>query len=132
MCVDLRTEKYLPDLDVYFKKKGFKKSVEDLFLDSGKQLWFLSSGRLWKYNSSDFIDIKANHGQLQDLDTQNDILYLFFNSGEVVCYDLKAGRKLYSSAAYDVSQHNFFNFTSLYYNFLLISVCFHNFYLFAM
>lgn len=113
MCVDLRTEKYLPDLDIYFKKKGFKKSVEDLFLDSGKQLWFLSSGRLWKYNSSDFIDIKANNGQLQDLDCQNNILYLFFSTGEVVCYDLKTGRKLFSSAAYPASEHDFFNFTSM-------------------
>jgi AraC-like DNA-binding protein/ligand-binding sensor domain-containing protein len=113
MCVDLRTEKYVPDLDIYFKKKGFKKSAEDLFLDSGKQLWFLSSGRLWKYSSSDFIDIKANHGQLQDLDTQNNILYLFFSSGEVVCYDLKTGKKLYSSAAYPSSQHDLFNFTSM-------------------
>lgn len=113
MCVDLRTEKYLPDLDIYFKKKGFKKSVEDLFLDSGKQLWFLSSGRLWKYNSSDFITIKGNHGQLQDLDSQNNILYLFFSTGEVVCYNLKTGRKLYSCAAYPASQHDFFNYTSM-------------------
>ncbi|REG99631.1 helix-turn-helix domain-containing protein [Flavobacterium aquicola] len=113
MCVDLRTEKYLPDLDIYFKKKGFKKSVDDLFLDSGKQLWFLSSGRLWKYNSSDFIDIKANKGQLQDLDSHNNILYLFFSTGEVVCHDLKTGRKLYNSAAYPVSQHDFFNYTSM-------------------
>jgi AraC-like DNA-binding protein len=113
MCVDLRTEKYLPDLDIYFKKKGFKESVEDLFLDSDKQLWFLSSGRLWKHNSSDFIDIKANHGHLQDLDSQKNILYLFFSSGEVVCYDLKTGRKLYSIAAYPVSQYDFFSFTSM-------------------
>lgn len=113
MCLDLSTEKYLPDLNNYFKKKGFNETVEDLFLDSEQQIWFLSSGKLWKYNSSDFIDIKENHGQLQDLDSQNNILYLFFSTGELVCYDLVTGRKLNSNAAYPASQHDSFSFTSM-------------------
>lgn len=113
MCVDLRTEKYVSRLDSYFRKKGFKQPVEDLFMDSNQRLWLLTSGRLSQYNSSDFLNIAANHGKLQDLTSQNNNLYLFYNTGEIVCYDLKTKRKLYSSAAYPSQQQAFFKNTSL-------------------
>jgi AraC-like DNA-binding protein/ligand-binding sensor domain-containing protein len=113
MCVDLRTEKYLSGLGSYFKKKGFKKPVEDLFMDSNQRLWLLSSGRLFQYNSSESLHIAANHGVLQDLTSQNNNLYLFYNTGEVVCYDLKTKKKLYSNKAYPAQQQALFKNTSL-------------------
>ncbi|PXY39308.1 transcriptional regulator [Flavobacterium cheongpyeongense] len=113
MCVDLRTEKYLSGLDSYFKKKGFKKGIDDLFMDSGQHLWFLYSGKLYKENSSTIIDLSANKNRLQDLMSRNNNLYLFYDNGEVICYDLKTKRKLYTIAAYPSEQRAFFKNTSL-------------------
>lgn len=97
MCVDLRTEKYVSRLDSYFRKKGFKQPVEDLFMDSNQRLWILTSGRLSQYNSSDFLNIAPNHGKLQDLTSQNNNLYLFYNTGEIVCYDLKKQKENFTA-----------------------------------
>ncbi|WP_348822190.1 ligand-binding sensor domain-containing protein [Flavobacterium aestuarii] len=113
MCVNLRTEKYLSRLDSYFKNKGFKQPVDDLFMDSSQQLWLLISGKLFKENSSEFLNIAANQGRLQDLAAEKNNLYLFYNTGEVICYDLKTKRKLYNKASYPVQQQPFFENTSL-------------------
>lgn len=113
MCVDLRSEKYVSNLDSYFKKKGFKKTVEDLFMDSNKNLWFLTNGKLYKEDSSTTIDLSNNYGSLQDVSTYSNNLYLFYNSGEVICYDLKTKKKLYTTAAYQPKEQEFFKNTSL-------------------
>jgi AraC-like DNA-binding protein/ligand-binding sensor domain-containing protein len=113
MCVDLRSEKYVTDLDSYFNKKGFTKPIEDLFMDADKQLWFQVSGKLYNHNSSTIIDISANQGHLQDVESNKNNLYLFYNTGEVACYDLKTKNKLYSNAAYPLVQQPFFKNTSM-------------------
>ncbi len=113
MCVDLRTEKYLSGVDSYFKKKGFKKPIEDFFMDFRQQLWFQISGKLYNHDSSITISLLDNYGRLQDLASHKNNLYLFYNTGEVVCYDLKTKRKLYNIAAYKPEQRAFFKNTSL-------------------
>lgn len=113
MCVDLRTEKYVLNPEFYFKNKEFKKTVEDLFVDSNTRLWLLSMDRLYKNNSSEFIDIRANDGNLQDLASRKNNLYLFYSTGAVVCYDLKTKRKHYSSSAYSSAEHANFKNTSM-------------------
>nr|WP_315248667.1 helix-turn-helix domain-containing protein [uncultured Flavobacterium sp.] len=113
MCLDLRTEKYISNLDSYFKNKGFKKPVEDLFVDASSQLWLLSMGKLYKNNSSEFIKIDVRDGNLQDLAFRHNNLYLFYNTGAVICYDLKTKRKLYSRAAYASTEHDTFKNTSM-------------------
>ncbi|KDN56228.1 transcriptional regulator [Flavobacterium seoulense] len=113
MCVDLRIEKYVPNLDTFFKKKGFEKEVDDLFMDSNQNLWLLISGKLISEDASITIDLSNNNGVLQDLVSHNNNLYLFYNSGEVICYDLKNKNKLYSKAAYSKKEQDFFKNTSL-------------------
>ena len=75
MCIDLREEKYLSNLDSYFKKKGLKKSIENFFMDSSQELWFLISGRIYNHDSSVMIDLYANQGRLQDLETYNNFFF---------------------------------------------------------
>ncbi|GGF29441.1 helix-turn-helix domain-containing protein [Flavobacterium limi] len=113
MCVDLRTEKYIPTPEFYFKNKGFKKTVEDLFIDSNSRLWLLNMGRLYKNNSSEFIHVKANDGNLQDLASKKNNLYCFYSTGAVVCYDLKTKRKHYSISAYSSAEYANFKNTSM-------------------
>ncbi|WP_281225603.1 ligand-binding sensor domain-containing protein [Flavobacterium aquiphilum] len=113
MCVDLRSEKYLSGLNSYFNKKGFRKPIEDFFMDSNKQLWIQVSGKLYNDDSTTILDLSANQGRLQDLESVKNNLYLFYSTGEVVCYDLKTKHKLYSIAAYQPKQQELFKNTSL-------------------
>ena len=113
MCVDLRTEKYLSNLDSLFKKKGFEKRIDDLFMDSNLNLWFLISGKLFNEDASIAIDLSHIKGSLQDLASHNNNLYLFYSSGEVICYDLKSQNKLYSKVAYPIIEQKSFKNTSL-------------------
>ena len=113
LCVDLRTEIYIFNLDSFFKKKGFKKPIDDLFMDSGQRLWFQISGSIYNDDSSVIIDLSNNKGQLQDLASKDNNLYLFYNTGEVICYDLKTKRKRFTKAAYEPEQQLNFKNTSL-------------------
>lgn len=113
MCLDLRLEKYLPNLDTYFKKIGFKKPIEDLFVDSEQRLWLLAAGKLSLEDQSQLLDLSTTPGVLQDLASDKDNIYLFYDSGTVVCYNLKTKNKRYSIAAYPASQHHMFKYTSL-------------------
>ncbi|MGN8057464.1 two-component regulator propeller domain-containing protein [Pedobacter sp. 22163] len=113
MYVDLRSEKYLPDLESYFKKIGFKTPVEDIFMDSDRHLWILTGGKLVSKDQTQSLDLSANEGALQDLASKKNNLYLFYNTGTVVCYDLKTKTKRYSRAAYPAAQQGMFKNTSL-------------------
>ncbi|MEL1241093.1 ligand-binding sensor domain-containing protein [Flavobacterium flavipallidum] len=113
MCVDLRTEKYVSNLNTYFKKRGFKNAIEDLFMDSSLNLWFFTEGKLYREDYSTIIDLSNNHGSLQDVSSCNNKLYLFYNTGEVICYDLKTKNRLYSIAAYQAKEQEIYRNTSL-------------------
>lgn len=113
MCLDLYTETYVPNPESYFKNKGLKKPVENLFVDSDSRLWLLSRNKLYKNNSDYFIDTGANDGNLQDLASVKNNLYLFYSTGAVVCYDLKTKEKRYSSTAYSTAEHANFKNTSM-------------------
>lgn len=113
MCVNLRQEKYRSNLDSCFKTLGIHKPVEDLFIDAEQRIWTLNAGKLWRSDNAKELDITGNQGNLQDLAADKNNLYLFYNSGEVVCYDLHTGKKLYNKAAYPVNEQASFKNTSL-------------------
>lgn len=112
MCVNLYQDKYIPRLDLYFESRGISQTIEDLFMDSSGDLWILSSGKL-KNKNFEVFDIEANKGDLQDLATDKNNLYLFYSSGQVICYDLKTKKELYRKAAYTENEQAFFRNTSL-------------------
>ena len=115
MCIDLRQEKYISgeDLYAYFKDIGIEEPVENLFMDADQHLWVLTAGGLKQQGSSTHFDLSLNEGELQDIDTDKNQLYLFYNTGEVVCYDIETGTRLYSRAAYPVAERSNFSSTSL-------------------
>lgn len=113
MCVNLVQEKYISDLEFFFKGRGIKETVEDLFVDSKHQLWLLTPNGLLQYQSSEIFDLSANQGRLQDLITDNAKLYLFYSTGNIICYDLKTKKKLFTKAAYSAVEEGKFKTTSL-------------------
>lgn len=116
MCVDLVREQYIPDLNRFFTNRGIKYPVEDIFIDSEQRLWLLHSGIL-SIDGSDYeININKHSVQLQDLDADKHHLYLFYDSGEIVCYNLKTKNKIFSKTAYSDKESSFFRNTSLVVN----------------
>ncbi|GGH63442.1 AraC-like DNA-binding protein [Filimonas zeae] len=113
MCVDLRREKFLPDLHLYFKSIGVQKQAEDVFVDAHNRLWLVNGRRLWRQDAPGEWELPEEAGALQDLVADGHRLYLFFSSGKLIAYDLKTTRRLYASAAYADAEKPLFARTSL-------------------
>ena len=114
MCIDLHQEKYIPHLDSYFRGKEIHEPVEDLFVDNSGRIWLLTSQELRELETGIRLALPENeHRKLQDIHSDELAVYLFYHTGEVVCYDPKAGKQLYDRAAYPASEQEDFNRTSL-------------------
>ncbi|MDL2310100.1 helix-turn-helix domain-containing protein [Parabacteroides sp. OttesenSCG-928-B22] len=112
-CIDLRKGKYITDLERYLRERGITEKIDNLFLDSSQRLWMLSSQGLRQEGDTACFDLSAESGELQDMDAVDDRLYLFYNTGELVCYHLETKERLYSCAAYPEEEQISFSRTSL-------------------
>lgn len=114
MCIHLYREEYLSDLDSYFRKKKIDTPVEDLFIDNLGRTWLLTSKALQELNTGIRIALpEYNKRKLQDVNSDERAIYLFYHTGEVVCYDLEVEKQLYNIAAYPASEQENFGLTSL-------------------
>ncbi|MBK5720334.1 helix-turn-helix domain-containing protein [Dysgonomonas sp. Marseille-P4677] len=112
-CIDLKTEQYVKNIGNYFKELGVEESVEDMFIDSEHRMWLLTLHGLLRLDTQEYFDLSSNSGNLQDLAVEKDNLYLFYNTGEIVCYSIKTKNQLYSKAAYPEAELENFKNTSL-------------------
>lgn len=114
MCIDLHRERYVTDLSSCFKDKSVPLPLEDLFVDDLGRTWLLLSDGLLEPESGMRVPLSGtNRGTLQDVNAEGDGLYLFYDTGEVVCYDLASRRETGSFAAYPSSEQEDFRRTSL-------------------
>lgn len=113
MCVNLQKQQYITDLNSYFKNKGIEKPIDDLFVDDQRRIWLISDGKLLQQELKFNLKLSANQGKIQDLATDTHSLYLFYNTGELVCHNLKTGKQLYAQAAYPQDEEMKFRNTSL-------------------
>ena len=99
-CVDLMTERFVHNVQDVISGLGMDKPVDDLFGDTGSQLWCLSGERLYGIDVKKAFPVNSN-SELQDVDTYQDRqLLMFYGDGVVSAYDLKNGSHLYNSAAF--------------------------------
>lgn len=112
-CLNLYEGQYMTSIEEYFQGLGVQEPIEDFFVDDLYGMWLLTEKGLLQHKTSRFYDLSANKGKLQDLVTDAGCVYLFYNTGEVTCYDMDTGERLYSSSAYPVSQQGLFEYTSL-------------------
>ena len=113
MCVHLPSEKYMNDLDTYFTDMGIDKPVEDFFMDNDQRMWLLLPNGLFCYNTSKLYDIKQDEGRLQDLLVDKEYLYLFYNTGQMICYHLETAQREYTEAVYPECDRHLYKNTSL-------------------
>lgn len=112
MCIDLTKERYIQP-KTYFNKNHINTPVEDLFLDDYKRMWLLNKEGLLQPESRILIKIPVEAGRLQDLGSDGNYLYLFYNTGAVTSFDLKTHKQVYNKRAYPESQLENFNRTSM-------------------
>jgi len=114
MCINLYKERYINDLESYFQTRDIHGPLEDLFVDDLGRTWLHLSGALQELGSGDRIALPKNDQRiLQDVNAKGDGLYLFYDTGEVVCYDTKNRNKQYTAAAYPPSEQENYWRTSL-------------------
>lgn len=112
-CLNLREEQYMAHIPEYFRQQGITDPIEDLFVDDQSRIWLLTANGLICSDTSESFDIHQNGGDLQDLTTDNECLYLFYDTGEVVCYCIRTKEERYRRAAYPVDEQDMFRSTSL-------------------
>ena len=112
-CLNLHKEQYISNITELFNEHGISKPIEDLFVDDNQRIWLLVGDSLIHYKNSETIDISNHQGSLQDLASDNENIYLFYNTGEVVCYSLKTKNELYQLTAFPTDEISLFQRTSL-------------------
>ncbi len=105
---DLNNESFVPNVDSVFALNGVQDSVSDLYVDEGKNFWYLtSSDNLIYYDATtkksrlicrNVSKLNGTEDQLYDIATKDSLLYLFYRSGIMVCYDIRNSDKLYTKA----------------------------------
>lgn len=113
MCINLHKEKYITDLGSFFQNSGVQKPVEDLFVDYQGYIWLITSGEIMQQELSFRMTLPDCPGTIQDLTADNEFLYLFYDTGNIVCYHIATGKQLYAIAAYPDNDREKFQNTSL-------------------
>lgn len=103
-CVDLLTERFMPDVKGVLREMGVKKPVDDVFGDGECNMWFRSGRQLSDPKASKEFTIHAA-AALQDVDLYADSLLLLFHAdGSVGVYDYKHPRYLYNDEAFATAE----------------------------
>ena len=100
-CVDLLTERFIPDVKAVLREMGVRKRVDDIYGDGECNMWFRSGKQLSDPKLGKNFKIHAET-TLQDVDLYADSLLLLFHAdGSVGVYDYKHPRYLYKDAAFN-------------------------------
>lgn len=112
-CLDLKHERYIHHLAQQFNAMGLKDKVTDLFVDQQKALWLITHKGIWDTTRKRYLNMPKELFSLLDIARQNHYLYLFYDSGDVICYDLSTDRSIYRLPAYPQEDRPYYNRTSL-------------------
>ena len=70
--------------------------MQDVFIDGEREVWFVNDSVVQTFQGECY-KMKAEWGNLQDLETDTQSLYLFFSTGIVACYERNNQKLLYTS-----------------------------------
>ena len=110
-CVDLLMEQFVANVDSVINDMGCHEPVEDLFIDSVGGVWLLTGKGLFGVNNQQTYTVLRDEN-LQDVDVYDDLLLTFYSNGEEVGQDLKAGKTVHRTRAYDWDTGQRYNRTS--------------------
>ena len=113
LCMDIRNMSYTKNIKSYFKRMGVNEKINDFFIDSQKNIWLITDRGLLNFDLHKYYNAPKDAGNLLDLDTDRNKLYLFYQDGEVVCIDMHSRSILYRVSAYKKEEQAMFGNTSL-------------------
>ena len=88
-----------------------RNAIQDLFVDSRKNVWVVMGDSLLNTQDGNLIHLKKEWGCLQDLDTDGKQVYAFMDSGIVAVF-LK-DKLVYTASAYSTAEAQHYQNTSL-------------------
>jgi AraC-like DNA-binding protein len=100
MCVDLLMERFITNVDSVINEMGFHEPIEDLFIDSIGDVWLLTENGLFGVNNQQTYTVLRDQN-LQEVDVYDNQLLTFYGNGEEVGQDLKTGKTMHRTRAYD-------------------------------
>ena len=86
-------------------------AIQDLFVDSRKNVWVVMGDSLLNTQDGNLIHLKKEWGGLQDLDTDGKQVYAFMDSGIVAVF--QNDKLAYTASAYSASEVQRYRSTSL-------------------
>ena len=93
-------------------RNGLSRNViQDLFVDSRKNVWVVMGNSLLNTQDGNLIHLKKEWGCLQDLDTDGKLVYAFMDSGIVAVF--LDGKLVYTASAYSTAEAQHYQNTSL-------------------
>lgn len=117
LCMNLRTERYVSNIEDVFRRMGVKERICDFFIDADKNIWLVvDAGRgrrvvMRAGGSGRRFNVRAP--RLQDLETAGNRLYLFYGDGSMTCHDMSSGKTICATRAYPRREIPLFCNTSL-------------------
>jgi signal transduction histidine kinase/DNA-binding response OmpR family regulator/ligand-binding sensor domain-containing protein len=106
MLFNINTERFASNIDSTLTSLGITNRVSNLFVDTNFNLWFVTDKnelfiregqtlktRIYLTNIHKISSI--DNDRLYDLATIDKQVFLFFKSGEMVCYNTETGKELY-------------------------------------
>ncbi|MGN0047484.1 MAG: helix-turn-helix domain-containing protein [Bacteroides sp.] len=114
VCYDLHGRTYVDNVGrLLCHEANVSGSVDDLFVDAEGCLWIVAEGKLWASGTRRGITLEKEWGELQDMECDKTMVYLFFNTGRVVGVSLETMAPAFESAAYDEPEQSRYAETSL-------------------
>ena len=114
MLLNLRKGIYVPNINQIFHSYGIKDKVEDLYIDTKQGLWMVterdelfyqpaSKRKATRFLSQISFPEGLQHPQisLQDIAIADGDVFLFYQNGLLLCYDIKTGKERYRSRPYN-------------------------------
>ena len=86
-------------------------AIQDLFVDSRKNVWVVMGDSLLNTQDGNLIHLKKEWGCLQDLDTDGKQVYAFMDSGIVAVF--QKDKLVYTTSAYSTAEAQHYQNTSL-------------------
>ena len=93
------------------RNSSSRNAIQDLFVDSRKNVWVVMGDSLLNTQDGNLIHLKKEWGCLQDLDTDGKQVYAFMDSGIVAVF-LK-DKLVYTTSAYSAAEAQHYRNTSL-------------------
>ena len=88
-----------------------RNDIQDLFVDSRKNVWVVMGDSLLNTQDGNLIHLKKEWGCLQDLDTDGKQVYAFMDSGIVAVF--QKDKLVYTTSAYSTAEAQHYRNTSL-------------------